>query len=431
MLRKATGNSIASLSASSSSSSPSSASCSSSTAHSSNPFDTYATASSCLSNAKQIPRLNGANSQSTSSISILTPTIATSSAAVMPSQSSAQVNLNRMSAPVSTSSAMMTKMMNKTLAADPTSSASQSSSLTDPMAPPLPPRKSSPSVDSLGSGTRSVCKVMPSSTNVPSSSVHLQPHLVVQLGSESGSGNDFEVPRTTAPPIPKHQSHPLDTIINEFKHTNFQENVEINDGMVIVGPAETITGIIDTRPLEARKPIIISNPVHSNGDSDGSGDIKENVLIDRCNSNNLYQFKTSSAATNHARHPSLSLSNAAGIVPKSVTTPQFQNPTTNGVHKPHKVQVPPLPSHQHQQSISSPSSSSASNRHKQPLLYENVAINNKDCNVPYENINLEYIARLVSEGYSKENAITALGISRNNIEMACDILHEFVSKSSV
>lgn len=63
----------------------------------------------------------------------------------------------------------------------------------------------------------------------------------------------------------------------------------------------------------------------------------------------------------------------------------------------------------------------------QPLLYENITI--KDCNVPYENINLEYIARLMSEGYSKENVITALGISRNNIEMACDILHEFVSKS--
>lgn len=58
-----------------------------------------------------------------------------------------------------------------------------------------------------------------------------------------------------------------------------------------------------------------------------------------------------------------------------------------------------------------------------PLLYENIA------NVPYENINLEYISRLMNEGYSKENVITALGISRNNIEMACDILHEFVSKS--
>lgn len=57
------------------------------------------------------------------------------------------------------------------------------------------------------------------------------------------------------------------------------------------------------------------------------------------------------------------------------------------------------------------------------------AANNNHTNVPYENINLEYIARLMQEGYSKEHVITALGISRNNIEMACDILHEFVSKN--
>lgn len=76
------------------------------------------------------------------------------------------------------------------------------------------------------------------------------------------------------------------------------------------------------------------------------------------------------------------------------------------------------------------------------LLYENVKmksggnlislnnINNNssnNVNVPYENINLEYINRLMKEGYSKENVVAALGISRNNFEMACDILHEFVS----
>ena len=75
-------------------------------------------------------------------------------------------------------------------------------------------------------------------------------------------------------------------------------------------------------------------------------------------------------------------------------------------------------------------------------LYENVKlksggnlislnnINNNssnNVNVPYENINLEYINRLMKEGYSKENVVAALGISRNNFEMACDILHEFVS----
>lgn len=58
------------------------------------------------------------------------------------------------------------------------------------------------------------------------------------------------------------------------------------------------------------------------------------------------------------------------------------------------------------------------------------SINNNsgsNVNVPYENINLEYINRLMKEGYSKENVVAALGISRNNFEMACDILHEFVS----
>lgn len=73
-------------------------------------------------------------------------------------------------------------------------------------------------------------------------------------------------------------------------------------------------------------------------------------------------------------------------------------------------------------------------------LYENVKMksggnlislnninNNSSNNVPYENINLEYINRLMKEGYSKENVVAALGISRNNFEMACDILHEFVS----
>ncbi|KAJ8706067.1 hypothetical protein PYW07_010844 [Mythimna separata] len=49
-------------------------------------------------------------------------------------------------------------------------------------------------------------------------------------------------------------------------------------------------------------------------------------------------------------------------------------------------------------------------------------------NVSYENINLDYIARLVGEGYPKEIVVRALGITRNDLEMACDILHEFGSK---
>ncbi|XP_026324435.1 E3 ubiquitin-protein ligase CBL-B [Hyposmocoma kahamanoa] len=49
-------------------------------------------------------------------------------------------------------------------------------------------------------------------------------------------------------------------------------------------------------------------------------------------------------------------------------------------------------------------------------------------NVSYENINLDYIARLVDEGYPKDIVVRALGITRNDLEMACDILHEFGTK---
>lgn len=48
--------------------------------------------------------------------------------------------------------------------------------------------------------------------------------------------------------------------------------------------------------------------------------------------------------------------------------------------------------------------------------------------VSYENLNMDYIKQLVSEGYSKDAVIRALGITRNNIDMACDILHEFGTK---
>uniref|UniRef100_A0A1Y1KS97 E3 ubiquitin-protein ligase CBL n=1 Tax=Photinus pyralis TaxID=7054 RepID=A0A1Y1KS97_PHOPY len=51
--------------------------------------------------------------------------------------------------------------------------------------------------------------------------------------------------------------------------------------------------------------------------------------------------------------------------------------------------------------------------------------NNSVC---YENVNIDYIKKLVGEGYSRESVIKALGITRNNVDMACDILHEFGTK---
>ena len=48
----------------------------------------------------------------------------------------------------------------------------------------------------------------------------------------------------------------------------------------------------------------------------------------------------------------------------------------------------------------------------------------------YENVNVEHIARLTALGYDQDAVIRALGITRNDLEMACDILHEFATKSS-
>jgi E3 ubiquitin-protein ligase CBL len=192
------------------------------------------------------------------------------------------------------------------------------------------------------------------------------------------------------------------------------DNLLLDDG-IILGPAETISGIIDTRPLDQRHPIMPKNT-----------DNKSAPPPLQPSSNNLYQLKTNSnysindsgqlplvskvgANDRHQRHqsvPAAGQSVAASVTPsKSSTTSQLAKPSVfcyeNVTLKCNKI--------------------------------ENLSL--KDCtgsgsnNVPYENINLEYIARLMNEGYSKENVVTALGISRNNIEMACDILHEFVSKS--
>ena len=42
---------------------------------------------------------------------------------------------------------------------------------------------------------------------------------------------------------------------------------------------------------------------------------------------------------------------------------------------------------------------------------------------------MDYIAQLRSEGYKQEAVIRALGIAKNDLQMARDILHEFASKN--
>lgn len=235
------------------------------------------------------------------------------------------------------------------------------------VAPPLPPRKS-PGVEtpvkptaagSTPSSSKSIDNIQCSLDNVP--------------------------PQTTAPPIPPHVSSSVDTLAEDLMRqqriasSTTSPVLSLLDEVVEVGPAETISGVIDTRPLEARG--TLPKPSSSTQDSPSS------------HYTQLCTTTTSAAA----------LAAAAALA-------NGQKKATSNLPNPVDLQQQP--------------------RH-QPLLYANVTINQKDCGtVPYENINLEYIARLMNAGYSKENAITALGISRNNIEMAGDILREFVSKNS-
>ncbi|GFR01594.1 e3 ubiquitin-protein ligase CBL-B [Trichonephila clavata] len=57
------------------------------------------------------------------------------------------------------------------------------------------------------------------------------------------------------------------------------------------------------------------------------------------------------------------------------------------------------------------------------------ALENKENNrVSYENLHMDHIAALTAEGYAQNEVIRALGIARNDLQMARDILHEFVTK---
>lgn len=424
---------------------------------------TQSTASSSVTTATS-HSFNGSNSSnnSTNSISISnkTPTATSSSGKTSAAQP------NRMSAPTGGSSGNsapqpINKVLNKALSAD-------LHDLHDQIAPPLPPRKSSPSLENaINRQLKPQVAPQPpqhqQSSHVTSSiSANGASAAAISRSSENITFCEFDVPKSVAPPIPKHNvvSPPLPI---KMGHNNNNSHIAATvscsstetaadelrilelaaDDMdkVIVGPAETISGIIDTRPIEHRHP---SATIMTSVSLD-----KDNGSHTTDNTNNVYHLKTN--AQNHIRHQSFPNSNSASILPlsavsaasgngaanvanllnrpipsKSATTPHF------GVDGLGGTSVAAVTSSRRSDPNGSCNlsggSSSIVGSVLNPLLYENVTINNQDCNVPYENINLEYIARLMKEGYSKENVVSALGISRNNIEMACDILHEFVSK---
>ncbi|KAH8319340.1 hypothetical protein KR067_004164 [Drosophila pandora] len=345
-----------------------------------------ASSSSSSSAAAGTPAISSSASSS-SSQNQPQPSAPPASAVLSNGASASQKTTNRMSAPLigscvanSTYGQKMTQNSTSSSSSDNASSSSSYAILQNlqetgggppaagaVVAPPLPPRKSSPGGETPSKATapppptssKSIDNIQCSLDNVP--------------------------PQTTAPPIPPHVSPSVDTLAEDLMR---QQRIAtsttspvlslLDEDIVEVGPAETISGVIDTRPLEAR-----------------------GVTLTRQDSGSSHYTQLCTTSSGVA--------NGKKATPPSKVT---QAPTTTATTTATSVGNPSQQQHQ-------------------PLLYANVTINQKDCGtVPYENINLEYIARLMNAGYSKENAITALGISRNNIEMAGDILREFVSKNS-
>lgn len=352
---------------------------------------------------------------------------------------SSAVPSNRMSAPTSGSvnaaCPPFNKVLNKALSAD----LNDLHSHVDEIAPPLPPRKSSPNVDSFANNSVVNRLLKPHSSGY-SPSVTAASSLSNLAASASSSNSrssenitlcDFDVPHSVAPPIPKHNvvtGPPLPLKIGLVNEQQSAAQLALSDSRllelssdddpdkVIVGPAETISGIIDTRPLESRKPAIVSS------NSLDKDPMRTHLSND---SNNVYHLKNNSNQ-NLTRNPSFPNSHSTSCTSlPSASNSAFPNSKSNSP-KSHTIQSPV-----HDEATAAASSTADGLPPHLPLLYENVTISQKDCGngVPYENINLEYIATLMREGYSKENVVAALGISRNNIEMAWDILNEFVTKN--
>lgn len=197
-------------------------------------------------------------------------------------------------------------------------------------APPLPPRKSSPNV-----ADSSVNRSLKPQTQVTgaSSLVNLANNInlsaLMSKSSENITTCEFEVPKTKAPPVPKHNVVKTnDNIEDGLKHISLT-NVDDSCDRVIVGPAETITGIIDTRPIETRKPIGTCMNLTSSSSSSAIDSKEQKVAASNC-ANNLYHLKVS-MQQNQIRHQSYpnhlqssqSTSNQQQPPSKSQTTPHL------------------------------------------------------------------------------------------------------------
>lgn len=372
----------------------------------------------------------------------------------------------------------------------------------DETAPPIPPRKSTLLQQNAASGAMSSTVINDINRPQKNQSANTTPSISQSNSIEKSENHLNVIANEPPPPQPSLPQQNIKTIAAtnvmqpsqkpptppQQKHKKQQQDDtdEDEDSNPICGPAETISGIIDTRPVEQRTNYIsfasLTNNLTTNfnlttiNDTSSSSSSTSIALAtasnntptnvstkefsqqqqqqkdDNIKASNTYLLKSNHLNNNsnfisningtnnhHQRHMSVPVGSATGTPIKTLPTSSSTFQASISQKMANNATSSPL-------KVASASSSCATTHISNLQLYENVkmksagnlitlnslnnnnASNNSSCNnVSYENINLEYINRLMKEGYSKENVMAALCISRNNFEMACDILHEFVS----
>lgn len=160
----------------------------------------------------------------------------------------------------------------------------------------------------------------------------------------------------------------------------------------------------------------------------GQSALTIDLEINRSNSNSNNQLSPFKSGF------SLSFPNSPFLTTNVITGPGLSSSSTNlpqaGLPSPNPhSHTNPLPSPSRMSSMDGPISFRKSSLDEQRFVKQRMNFNNSK-NVPYENLNMDYIAQLTSEGYTHDAVIRALGITRNDVKMACDILHEFATKKT-
>lgn len=248
----------------------------------------------------------------------------------------------------------------------------------------------------------------------------------------SATSATFDTIVTPPPRNTIEQNLPRSNYISFAQLTN---NVTTNFNLVTINDTNSSASAL---PLASKEAVAIKEDNITNAGEEaevGTNNKSSNTYLlksNNLNNNNFCNNLNGIAINNHhQRHMSVPVGgNVTPIKTLPTSSSTFQASITPKIPNNSPLKAPSAGTSTSSKFIPTPTSNLQ--------LYENVKIkslnninnnHNNSNNVSYENINLEYINRLMKEGYSKESVISALCISRNNFEMACDILHEFVSTS--